>query len=128
MTVGENFCGVGGEDASQSRELFGEPRESRMGSRGPLAIEKIGLHRPFAFDVKRPARLEAERVAERLAGRSGNMDSPGQTISLHARGRVHGVTPNIEGDFVGAEHASAYRNHCLSSMWKPFGSQISALE
>jgi hypothetical protein len=22
----------------------------------------------------------------------------------------------------------AYRNHCLSSMWNPFGSQISALE
>lgn len=39
-----------------------------------LAIKKISLHRPFPFHVKRPAGLEAERIAECLAGGSGNMD------------------------------------------------------
>src|SRR5207248_9884165 len=84
---------------------WSESRGKPMGFHGLLAIEKIGLDRPFAFDVKRPAGLEAERIAECLARGSGHMDAAGQTISLHALGRINGITPDIEGDFVGAEHA-----------------------
>ena len=71
-------------------------------------MEKIGLHRPFSFDVKRPAGLEPERVAKCLARGSGDMDAAGQTISLHALGRIHGITPDVEADFMGAEHAGDY--------------------
>jgi hypothetical protein len=71
-----------------------------------LAIKEIGLHRPFAFDVERPAGFKTKRIAECVAGRGGNVDPAGQTISLHALGGIHGVTPDVEGDFVGAEHAS----------------------
>ena len=42
-----------------------------------LAIEKVSLHRPFAFDFERAAGLEAERIAKCLAGRGGDMDATG---------------------------------------------------
>ena len=71
-----------------------------------LAIKEIRLHRPFAFDVERPAGFKTKRIAECVAGRGGNVDPAGQTISLHTLGGIHGVTPDVEGDFVGAEHAS----------------------
>ena len=85
------------------------PSEIEQGSPALLAINEIGLHRPFTFDVQRSAGLEAERIAECLTGSGRNVDAPGQGIGLHALGGIHGVAPDIECDFVGPEHASDNR-------------------
>jgi hypothetical protein len=42
---------------------WSESRGNRTGVPRLLAIEKIGLHRALAFDVKLAAGLEAERIA-----------------------------------------------------------------
>jgi len=72
-------------------------------------MDKIGFHRPLAFDLEQPARLEAEGLAQGLARRRGDMDAAWRTVALHALCRIHGVAPDIVDKFVGAEHAGDQR-------------------
>src|SRR5439155_1426333 len=57
------------------------PRCARSGARqvrtALMAIKEVCLHQPPALDLLRPAGLEAERVAQRLAGRGGDVNVAG---------------------------------------------------
>jgi hypothetical protein len=64
----------------------------------PRGIQEKGLHRPFPFDLERAAGLEAERVAQCLAGRGGDVDAAGQTVGFHAPCGIYGIAPDIVGD------------------------------
>jgi hypothetical protein len=69
-----------------------------------LSIKEIGLHRAFAFDHERTARLEAEHLAQGPSGRGGHVNTTGQAVAFHAPGGVYGISPDVVDEFMGAKH------------------------
>src|SRR5260370_36453250 len=74
-----------------------------------VPIKEIGFYKSLPFDIERPAGFEAEHVAQRLAGRGGDVDLARHAVALHPLGGVYGVAPDVVDEFVGAEHASNQR-------------------
>ena len=62
------------------------------------------MHRAFAFDHERTARLEAERLAQGPSGRNGPVNATGQAVAFHALGGVYGIPPDVVDEFMGAKH------------------------
>jgi hypothetical protein len=77
-----------------------------------LSIKEIGLHRAFAFDHERTARLEAEHLAQGPSGRGGHVNTTGQAVAFHAPGGVYGISPDVVEEFMGAKHTGYLRRPC----------------
>src|SRR5271168_4771077 len=73
-------------------ESRGKPNRVRTAL---LAIEKVSLHRPLAFDFERAAGLEAERIAQCLAGRGGDVDLMVNYASSFIAGLDKGETSTL---------------------------------
>ena len=62
-----------------------------------------------ALHLDRPARLEHEALAKRLAHRAGHLNLAGKPVQFQPRGEIHRLAPHVVGEFVGADHPGHHR-------------------
>src|SRR6185437_15766218 len=74
-----------------------------VAARREVAFEKECLHLALPLDFHRLARLEAELVAEKLAGSRRHGDPLDLAIFFHAARGVHGVSPDVVDELVPAD-------------------------
>src|SRR5260370_39912053 len=91
-------------DAGLRLSRAASSRWSRLlgSARSLVPIKEIGFYKSLPFDIQRPTWLEAEHVAQCLAGRGGDMNAAGQAVALHALCGVHGIAPDVVDEFVRA--------------------------
>ena len=64
------------------------------------------LHGADVLDVDDAAGLSFKLIVEQRARGGGDLDESRLTLGFHAAGEVDGVTPEIVGEFFGADYAA----------------------
>ena len=72
-------------------------------SSGGRGDEGKDLHGAGIFDVDDAAGLSLEFVVEQGARGGGGLNAAGLALGFHAAGEVHGVAPQIAGEFFGTD-------------------------
>src|SRR5690349_2376029 len=81
-----------------------------MDSGGAAAEETMGGEEAAVFQVEGAARFELVGGGEELAGAVGDEDLAGLAVGFETAGDVHGVAPDVVGEFARADDAGDERS------------------